>query len=653
MELARAGLDVTVPAETEAQPALSMLFAREPADVGAHLRITGPAPSGFGAAVCAELGGAEEVGEALSRVRGAVETGGVVVLAVDASRLSPSALAGALAVAPARSLVHPESLRFSEGLFVLAGVARAPDAGAWEALTRAELLLSLAEAALADSRARAELRIRHLEAARRAFAAFISRRPSRAEADLRAVRLKLADRERALQRVFGTTIYRVGRAMVSLRTPSGATALSKELLRAARRRVGRFVPVEEATHPGRGPGTFVSEDAAARDGTTRRRELDGELERWLGRISREGHERFVVMFSGTKYMQKIRANRPLRLTRILLERGIPVYFNYHGAITDPDRSNEQHPLLFQAPVDYTTSVVAELATRDLGVKERIFIVSYPHRAVPRFLNRLNAEGWVTLYDCRDDWEEFARVADMGWYERSVEKFVVCNTDVTFCVSRPLQEKIRGFTDSRDVRLSPNAYDRQFLAPGWVPARGSTIKIGYFGHLTSAWFDWRALAEIARARPDYLLEIVGDGGPEGVEVPANVRLLGPKDHAEICALAREWHAGIIPFKVGKLADAVDPIKIYEYFALQLPVVSFRMPQIDDYPYTRTVETVPAFVEALDAAVAERCDPEVFRRFLAENTWERRTDDLLRAAGEVERARRFEKSLHEPREAPGRR
>ena len=46
------------------------------------------------------------------------------------------------------------------------------------------------------------------------------------------------------------------------------------------------------------------------------------------------------------------------------------------------------------------------------------------------------------------------------------------------------------------------------------------------------------------------------------------------------------------------DAVDPIKIYEYMALDLPTVSFRIPQIDKYPYTITVENNEEFSFALD-------------------------------------------------------
>ena len=96
-------------------------------------------------------------------------------------------------------------------------------------------------------------------------------------------------------------------------------------------------------------------------------------------------------------------------------------------------------------------------------------------------------------------------------------------------------------------------------------------------------------------------------------------MGPKNHPQINKIAAEWKVAIIPFKPGLLADAVDPIKIYEYMALDLPTVSFRMPQIDSYPYTITVDTNEEFGFALDEFVRYRPKSGKLRKWLATNTW----------------------------------
>jgi hypothetical protein len=129
------------------------------------------------------------------------------------------------------------------------------------------------------------------------------------------------------------------------------------------------------------------------------------------------------------------------------------------------------------------------------------------------------------------------------------------------------------------------------------------------------------------RPHLRFEIIGHSEPAGLQLPGNIVLLGPKPWHVLHEYAARWSAAIIPFRMGPLADGVDPIKIYEYLALQLPVVSFRMPQIAGYPYTWTVDSQEAFCRALDDACLCQPDAGVLGDFIASNTWEVRAVQLL--------------------------
>ena len=80
-------------------------------------------------------------------------------------------------------------------------------------------------------------------------------------------------------------------------------------------------------------------------------------------------------------------------------------------------------------------------------------------------------------------------------------------------------------------------------------------------------------------------------------------------------------------MGPLADGVDPIKIYEYMALELPTVSFRMPQIDNYPSTITVENVEDFCAALDEFSNYRPRRGSLKAWLQSNRWGDRVDHFL--------------------------
>lgn len=568
---------------------------------------------------------------AIERAIDALPLDGVLVVHLQRADLGRTTVRAVAAML--RPFTRPLALEVVDRGLLFVGRAGLDGAAAWSELGSDARLLSLTESwlALVQDEARAE--VEALRARQAELVHFVAQTPLKLDAQLRAAEQRAAEQTAALKRVQRTTIYQLGSALIGAARPSKKTVrLPLTLLELYREKESR--KLGRARTP---------EDEAHARAEARRAELDRRLEAFAARVRASPSPYVLVMYSGTSFIKPIRANRPIRLTRVLLEQKIPVLFSYHGALSDPDVPGDLDPLLLQTPVDYTNSIASKLEKLDLGKKKKIFIVSYPHLGVPRFLNRLNASGWTTLYDCRDDWEEFEKAAPMYWYKTSVERFVVNNVDATFCVSRPLRDKIAAMTTSRPVSVSPNAYDRHFLKAGYQRRPGSKVKIGYFGHLSPSWFDWPALAEIARARPEYSFEIIGDQGPKDPELPPNVVLLGPKDHPEICDAAASWNVGIIPFKMGKLADAVDPIKIYEYFALQLPVVSFRMPQIDDYPYTKTVTTVPAFAEALDAAVKLRPDPAVFRGFLDENTWALRVAQLLAAADAVIARAPVEKTL----------
>ena len=154
---------------------------------------------------------------------------------------------------------------------------------------------------------------------------------------------------------------------------------------------------------------------------------------------------------------------------------------------------------------------------------------------------------------------------------------------------------------------------------------ATKIIGYFGHLTGSWFDWESLIQVAKLRPNYYFEIIGHSEPKSLELPSNVSILGPKNHLEINEIASNWSVAIIPFKVSKLSDAVDPIKIYEYLALDLPVVSFSMPQIENYPNTLIANNVEEFCESIDEFIRHKPNFKFAKKWLKNNTWASRVDE----------------------------
>ncbi len=363
-----------------------------------------------------------------------------------------------------------------------------------------------------------------------------------------------------------------------------------------------------------------------------------ELFEYLEKIaSNPNFDKFVLMFSGTIYIQEKRANRPIRLTRVFIDDNVPVLFSYFRRREDEPIPPNYDERLFQSPIDKTMEFMRHIIRFNFGDKEKIFVFSFPYPPGCRFINEFNAHGWQTIYDVRDDWEEFCKIGMATWYDNKSEMYAVNNCDVTTCVSRPLQKKLQAFTKAREVRLCRNAYDINFLKTGEVGVAGASADgktIGYFGHLTDRWFDWDFVVKLAKAKPEWTIELIGHQTPRRLRLPKNIKYLGFLGHEEICQIASRWKCAIIPFKLTKLAEGVDPIKIYEYLALGLPTVSVTMPQIAEYPYTCLAQTLEGFVKCVEGALNTTPDPEVIREWLSENTWEKRVQEIYDMASSVD-------------------
>jgi hypothetical protein len=117
------------------------------------------------------------------------------------------------------------------------------------------------------------------------------------------------------------------------------------------------------------------------------------------------------------------------------------------------------------------------------------------------------------------------------------------------------------------------------------------------------------------------------------------LIGPDYDGSL----REWRhrAGEMPANL-VLVPPVSydrlPLKLYEYFALGLPVVSTPLPEcIRHQPATLIANDVSGFAAAVDRALALRGDPThraLLAREAAENDWRRRAGTILTALEDVD-------------------
>lgn len=338
----------------------------------------------------------------------------------------------------------------------------------------------------------------------------------------------------------------------------------------------------------------------------------------------------VLILSGVTFL-KSEGQRSTWLARAFAHLGIPViyaYFRfYDNAPPPPD--DPDYPGVFQIPLDQVWAYPERiLSMLPAAAGARLLLAEFPHPALLRLLPLFQIHGWKCVYEAIDDWAEFRRVGQAEWYDPAIEELVVRRAGALTATSPALKEAVERI-GARNVFLLPNAFE-----PGSLP-RSATPKplprgrltVGYFGHLTASWFDWKLVTLTAARHPDWVFHILGYGYDAKWTLPANILLPGKVAHEDLPHYAANWDVAIIPFKRTQLSAGVNPIKVYEYLELRLPVVACGMPHLAEMPSVVNAQTPEEFEAMIEKAALRRPDEETVQAFLQHHTWAARARALL--------------------------
>ena len=157
-------------------------------------------------------------------------------------------------------------------------------------------------------------------------------------------------------------------------------------------------------------------------------------------------------------------------------------------------------------------------------------------------------------------------------------------------------------------------------------------VGYFGAL-APWLWYEVMGELAQRLPDHGFVYIGPdyyGGSEKLPKTDNVLWLGPIDYAVLPAYAKCFEIAIIPFEPGEIARTTSPLKLFEYFALEVPVVvTSAMDECTCYPEVFAASSADEYLKQIARAFAVKDDPayrDRMRQLANENDWTARAMKL---------------------------
>lgn len=214
--------------------------------------------------------------------------------------------------------------------------------------------------------------------------------------------------------------------------------------------------------------------------------------------------------------------------------------------------------------------------------------------------------WPTLYDITDDWLEADRpVAEHDRLVRGEDVLMRRCAEVVVC--SPGLARTKGAV--RPVTLIPNAVDVAAYRvprprPGDLPAGPIALYVGTV-HIDRMALDLcvaTAKAIQGRGRLVFVGPAPLDPTDRQRLERAGVVLLGPRDRDDVPAYLQHADVLVVPHVVTPFTESLDPIKLYEYWAVGRPVVSTPVAGFRDSGDPRiTVAGAAAFPEVVARAL----------------------------------------------------
>jgi len=278
--------------------------------------------------------------------------------------------------------------------------------------------------------------------------------------------------------------------------------------------------------------------------------------------------------------------------------------------------------------------------RAIGIARPVVWLSHPGQALARH----DLPARLRVYHVVDEYLGYAGVdARQRARLAAWEEQIIAWADLVIAVT-PTLVAAKGREPAK-ARLLPNAADLTAIDAGRAQPIDPGLPrpvLGYVG-LISARLDLPALCRLAQGRPDWSLVLVGEVVETGCQAELaalraqpNVHFVGLCPAAEIPRRIAGWDVGLIPYRVNTETEHASPLKLYEYLAAGLPVVSADVPAVRSFAeLVHIVRDTEDWGEVVAQALAEDSLQARLNRWAAArpHSWDARVESLSQMLAEA--------------------
>lgn len=341
--------------------------------------------------------------------------------------------------------------------------------------------------------------------------------------------------------------------------------------------------------------------------------------------------------------------RPQHIARCLAKFGNTVFYYTTPAVdADVKDIKEISPNLYLVNRDNTVfSSMLEKYLENLTCIKYVHTYSTLGTTVEEIKN-YEKKGFSVFYEYVDDLSpELTGTKEVPTYLLEKYNYVMKDSHIPIAVTADLLKKqvmeMRGelnlVQSSNGVDINHFAdikenfvFNEQFTN---VLKNGKKI-VGYYGALAQ-WLDYDLLIHVAKKLLDIDIVLIGKVYDESYaqaqihEIP-NIHFIGPVPYQELPQYANRFDICTIPFKVNSITNATSPLKLFEYMALNKPVLTTAMQESSKYKAVNIAKTYDDFVEKITTLLefTPENNPEYYallKETVEQNTWDAKTELIL--------------------------
>lgn len=230
------------------------------------------------------------------------------------------------------------------------------------------------------------------------------------------------------------------------------------------------------------------------------------------------------------------------------------------------------------------------------------------------------KGADIVYDCLDEFSDFE---DSDSSTKYFEKKLIQNVDGIVSTAQYLDNKWLSTGKPHCIIRNAVDFDHFSNKPAFCYQSPSSRPIlGYHGAIEQ-WFDVDLIKNLASTLPDCTIVLVG--GISNPEVKKqfssynNIELIGEVEYSRLPFYLYSFDIGLVPFLIQPLTLNTNPVKVYEYLAAGIPVVSVPLPEMLYFNDLVTIADRKDFAATIRSLLNKTHDKIKMKEFASNQTW----------------------------------